>query len=119
MKLFILFGQFPNQAPVAMTVVDELTVLLSGRKEDEYKRLILDLTREQCDEPAENWAWFEVELPSDARERVRLHLMHESPKFAVKEVTPSPVQKNHPSFDGIKVTVGRTPGKLRDEDNSW
>jgi len=44
MKLFILFGQFPNQAPVAMTVVDELTVLLSGRKEDEYKRLILDLT---------------------------------------------------------------------------
>ena len=119
MKLFILFAHFPNKLPLALTAVDELTIKESGVREDEYKRLVLDKTQSKIEEKVDHWGWFEVRLPEDARNRIRQYLVSEAPTFTAVNVAPSPTQKIHPSYDGIKVTVGRTPGKIEDENNSF
>lgn len=119
MKLFILFAKPSDSAPVAMTVVDELTIRLSGRKEDEYKELALLATKDQCEDEMEHWGWFETTLPDDGRAAIQQFFNEEPPTFSAS-MSASPVAQQHPSYEGIKVTVGRTPGRLpHDEDNNF
>jgi hypothetical protein len=116
MKLFILFAQFPNQPyPAPMGVIDENTIKMSGRPEDVYKKLALDTIKDQTKEEAQSWGWFELLLPPDAPTRISQALLQELPKF-VTELKSSPTQKNHPSFNGITVTVGRNPQKIKDDE---
>lgn len=115
MKLFVLFAQFPGYPPKAMHVTDEHAITRSGKAEDVFKREVLDTVRAAQKESAENWAWFEIVLPNDTITRISQTLLHETPSFQAK-IAETPVQKDVRGHNSIKVTVGRTPGKIDDDE---
>ena len=116
MKLYVLFAQFDNQpSPVAMAVVDVPTIVRSPHQEPEYLRLALDNVRENCDEKAISWSWFEVNMALDTEERIRQSLVKEQPSF-VAHAQPASVEQRHTHIPGITVTIGRQGKPIKDDE---
>jgi hypothetical protein len=101
-----------------MAVVDGATIAHSGHSEMEYKKIALEQVKEtsQDADVVTAWEWFIVDLGPVASNRILEHLSNITPHFSTEKVTPSPIETVHPSVEGITVTVGRTPGKIIDDE---
>lgn len=105
--------------PHAVSVVDESTIETSPYTQDEFlahgEKQAIKAINASGDEYT-NGGWYRISLPVTARSEIVQDLNDITPSFSAQSVTADPKNVQHPSIEGITVTVGRTPGKIQDDE---
>lgn len=108
-----------NPLPQIIVSVDGATIDRSESEEKDflahYEEQAIKAINASGDE-YENGGWYRVSLPDTIRGRVAEDLRDVTPTFQAQSVKASPKEVQHPSIQGITVTVGREPGKIKDDE---
>ena len=115
MKLFILFCQPEDTklVPQALAVLDEYSALHShGSVETAKTQLEEGYLASEYLREGDNYGWFEVDLGL-VEETLQSNLIPKVPSITGELVAPKPESMRNPS---ITVQVGRTPGKVFDDE---
>ena len=125
MDVYVLFAQREERyegeyAPEALTLVDSFTLEETSLEvvEEEYiedwnKRFSSSDGSVTFQTTFVAWDWIKVTLNVDVAQ-VRKYLLE--PLVAEGKISLPPKDKSHPSYGGITVTQGRTPGKITDSE---
>lgn len=115
MKLFILFCQ-PEDVklvPQALAVLDEYSALHThGSIETAKTQLETGYLASEYLREGDNYAWFEVDL-GPVEKTLQANLIPQVPSISGELVPQEPGSVKNPS---ITVQVGRTPGKVFDDE---
>ena len=115
MKLYVLFCQPEDTklVPQAIAVLDEYSALHRyGSVEEAKKQMVEGYIASEYLLADDNFDWFEIDLGPVEKE-VQNTLLPKIPSLDGELVTPQPASVRNPS---ITVQVGRTPGKVRDDE---
>jgi len=115
MKLFILFCQPEDTklVPQALAVLDEYSALHThGSVETAKTQLEAGYLASEYLRETDNYGWFEVDL-GPVEKTIQAKLIPQVPSITGELVNVEPASVRNPS---ITVQVGRTPGKVFDDE---
>jgi hypothetical protein len=120
--IYVLFAQRVEQhegehAPEAVEVVDEYA--LTDTTLETIENTVVGQWEEDFgpfEDTFVNRQWIEIRLGQVERELRDLLLNPQLPKLQGNAIVPKPSVGTHPSYSGITVQEGRTPGKIVDDE---